>query len=158
MKSDLAANVCERIVAQMPEAVILADRDGHIRLWNPGAEVLFGHTAAEAMGQSLDIIIPEELRSRHWDGYHRAVSTGRTQLGARALPTKAVRKDGTTIYVELSFAVVLDETGAAVGALAVGRNITERYVQDKALRRRLAALEHEVATRSKHGGSAEASA
>jgi PAS domain S-box-containing protein len=153
MTNDLAANVCDRIVAQMSEAVILADRAGRVMLWNRGAEVLFGHPAAEAMGQSLDIIIPEELRSRHWDGYHRAVSAGRTQLGARALPTKAVRKDGTTIYVELSFAVVLDETGAAVGALAVGRNIRERYLQDKALRRRLAALEHEVATRSEPGGS-----
>ena len=157
MTKDLAANVCDWIVGQMSEAVILADRAGRVMLWNRGAEVLFGHPAAEAMGQSLDIIIPEELRARHWDGYHRAVSAGHTQLGDRALPTKAVRKDGTTIYVELSFAVVLDETGAAVGALAVGRNITERYVQDKALRRRLAALEHEVATRSKHGGSAEAS-
>ena len=153
MTNDLAANVCDRIVAQMPEALILADRDGHIRLWNPGAEVLFGHPAAEAMGQSLDLIIPEELRARHWDGYHRAVATGHTHLGGRAVPTKAVRKDGTTIYVELSFAIVLDEAGSVIGALAVGRDITERYTQDKARRRRLAALEHEVATRSKPGGS-----
>jgi PAS domain S-box-containing protein len=140
----------------MPEAVILADDAGRIRLWNRGAEVLFGFPAAEVMGQSLDIIIPEDLRQRHWDGYHRAMSAGRTRLGDRALPTKAIRKDGTTIYVELGFTIVTDETGATVGALAVGRNITERYTQDKTLRRRLAALERDVATRAAHAGSGEA--
>ena len=153
MTNDLAATVCDRIVAQMSEAVILADPAGRVILWNRGAEVLFGHPAAEAMGQSLDLIIPEDLRARHWDGYHRAVAAGHTHLGGRAVPTRAVRKDGATIYVELSFAIVRDEAGAVIGALAVGRDITERYTQDKARRRRLAALEHEVATRSKPGGS-----
>jgi PAS domain S-box-containing protein len=152
-ENDLAANVCERIVAQMSEAVILADRDGHIRLWNRGAEAMFGHPSAEVVGKSLDIIIPDHLRRRHWHGYHRAMAAGRTQLGDRALPTKAVRKDGTTIYVELSFAIVLDDAGTAIGALAVGRNITERYLEDRSLRRRLAALEQEVAPRSPHPGS-----
>jgi PAS domain S-box-containing protein len=158
MTNDCAATVCDRIVAQMPEAVILADRAGRVMLWNRGAEVLFGHPTAEAMGQSLDLIIPEDLRARHWDGYHRAVSAGHTHLGGRAVPTRAVRKDGATIYVELSFAIVRDETGAVIGALAVGRDITERYTQDKARRRRLAALENAVATQSAGGESGEASA
>jgi PAS domain S-box-containing protein len=154
MMSNVDTELCQRIVAQMPEAVILADRTGRIRLWNRGAEALFGHSLVEAMGQSLDIIIPEDLRQRHWDGYHRAVSSGRTRLGDRALPTKAVRKDGTTVYVELSFTIVLDETGATIGALAVARNITERYTDDKALRRRLAALEREVIARPPRSGEA----
>ena len=152
MTSDVDTELCRRIVGQMPEAVILADHAGRIRLWNRGAEVLFGYPAAEAMAQSLDIIIPEDLRQRHWDGYHRAVSSGRTRLGDRALPTRAVRKDGTTVYVELSFTIVLDAIGATIGALAVGRNITERYTEDKTLRRRLAALEREVMVRSPRSG------
>ncbi len=156
--TDLAADLYKRIVAQMPEAVILADHDGRISLWNRGAEVTFGHTSADVIGKSLDIIIPEHLRQRHWEAYHRAMAAGHTRLGDRALPTKAIRKDGTTIYVELSFAIVLDETGAAIGALGVGRNITERYRQDKSLRQRLAALEQEVANRALHAGSANKAA
>jgi PAS domain S-box-containing protein len=155
MKNHLAANLCERIIAQMPEAVIVADRDGRIRLWNRGAEAMFGHSSADVAGKSLDIIIPEHLRQRHWEGYHRAMAAGRTQSGDRALPTKAVRKDGATIYVELSFAIALDDTGAAIGALAVGRNITERYLHDRSLRQRLAALEQEAATRAPLAGSAD---
>ncbi len=152
MPSDFDAMLCDRLVAQMPEAVIFADRDGRIRLWNRGAEVVFGHASADVVGKSLDIIIPEYLRQRHWEGYHRALAEGHTRSGDRVLPTKALRKDGTTIYVELSFAVVLDDTGAAIGALAVGRNITEKFVEDKARRRRLAALEEEVAARARHAG------
>jgi PAS domain S-box-containing protein len=141
MGSQAGRALCERIVAQMPEAVIVADREGVIQLWNRGAESVFGYTAAEAVGQSLDIIIPDDLRARHWEGYQTAITTGRTRLGTRALPTRAVRKGGDKIYVELSFAVIHDEAEAAVGALAVGRNITERHVKDRELRRRLAELE-----------------
>jgi PAS domain S-box-containing protein len=157
MMSHDHAELCDRIVGQMPEAVILADGDGRIRLWNRGAEVIFGHRASEVVGESLDIIIPEDLRQRHWEGYRRAVSAGHTQLGPRALPTKAIRKDGTTIYVELSFAILLDDTGVSIGALGVGRDITERYRQQKAMRKRLAELEDEMAARSQSHGPATVS-
>ena len=119
MQSETASDLYQRIVAQMPEAVILADRDGRIRLWNRGAEIMFGHQAAEVMGKNLDIIIPDDLGERHWEGYHRAMSAGHTRMGGRALPTRAVQKDGQKIYVELSFAIVHDETGGTIGALAV---------------------------------------
>jgi len=152
MTRDSEGELCGRIVAQMPEAVILADRDGRIRLWNRGAETVFGYPAAAVMGQSLDIIIPEDLRQRHWDGYRRAVSAKRTRLGARALPTKAVRRDGATIYVELSFAILLDDAGAVIGALGVARDITESYTRQKAVRKRVAELEEEMATRSRSDG------
>jgi PAS domain S-box-containing protein len=145
MEGQVAQTLCERIVAEMPEAVIAADRGGVIQLWNRGAESLFGYTAVEAVGQSLDLIIPDDLRERHWDGYHRAIAAGRTRLGARALPTRAVRKGGETIYVELSFAVIHDEVEVAVGALAVGRDITERHAKDRERRRRLAELEARMA-------------
>lgn len=144
MNTDSTTELCERLIAQMPEAVVFADPEGRIRLWNRGAEILFGHGAAEAVGENLDIIIPQELRARHWEGYHRAIAAGETRLGTRALPTKAVRKTGETIYVELSFAVIHGEAGTVLGALAVGRNITERYVQDRTRRRRLAELEEQL--------------
>ena len=154
---EFAPDLYQRLISQMPEAVIFADCDGLIRVWNRGAEVVFGFPAVEVMGKSLDIIIPDELRKRHWDGYHRAVSERRTRLGGRALPTKAVRKDGQKIYVELSFAIVLGETGTTVGSLAVGRDITEKFLQDKAQRRRLAALEEEIAARSPQASPGNAS-
>lgn len=156
MTRDSEGELCGRIVAQIPEAVILADRDGRIRLWNRGAETVFGHRAADVVGTSLDIIIPEGLRDRHWQAYELAVSAGRTRLGTRFLPTKAIRKDGATIYVELSFAILLDENGATVGALGVARDITKRYKQQKAERKRLAELEEEIRVRSQSHGPAAA--
>lgn len=154
MASELAA-LCERLIAEMPEAVIFADPEGRIRLWNRGAEILFGYTAAEAAGQSLDIIIPEDLRERHWTGYRRAIREGRTRLGPRALPTRAVRRGGEKIYVELSFAVIGADVRTPIGALAVGRNITERYVQDRALRGRLAELQESLAAATRRVGASE---
>ncbi len=74
--SELVGTLCERILAAMPEAVVCADRDGIIRLWNRGAEVVFGYAAVDAVGQSLDIIIPDDLRARHWEGYQQAIAAG----------------------------------------------------------------------------------
>jgi PAS domain S-box-containing protein len=102
---------------------------------------VFGFPSAEALGQSLDIIIPEELRKRHWEGYNRAIDAGRTRLGGRVLVTRGLHRDGSRLYVDLSFAVIVDDEGRAEGALAIGRNVTERYLADKALRKRVAELE-----------------
>jgi PAS domain S-box-containing protein len=154
MPGEAVATLCERIVASMPEAVIFADREGVIRLWNPGAESLFGYAGPEAVGQSLDILIPDDLRSRHWEGYRAAIVAGRTRLAARALPTRAVRKGGETFYVELSFAIIRGEGGAAIGALAVGRDITERRAKDRARRQRLADLEAALAGQAPPGDPA----
>ncbi len=154
MTSQVVADLHERLIDQMPEAVILADHEGRIQLWNCGAERLFGHGAADVVGASLDIIIPEELRARHWEGYHRAMRAGQTRLGPRALPTKAVRKSGETIYVELSFAIIRSEAGTPLGALAVGRDITERYRQERGRRQRLAELEERLRSAPAGGGTA----
>lgn len=132
------------IVEQAPEAIIFAGRDGAIRLWNRGAETVFGHTADEALGQSLDIIIPERLRRAHWDGFNHAISTGQQKYVNRVLTTRSMHKNGTKLYVDLSFALVRDEAGAVVGALAVGRDCTARYLADGALRARLNELEEKV--------------
>ena len=141
MSAEMQNAVYRRIVEQTTDAVIFADREGLIRIWNRGAEAVFGFPAAEALGQSLDIIIPEELRKRHWEGYNRAIEAGRTRLGSRVLVTRGLHRDGSRLYVDLSFAVIVNDAGRAEGSLAIGRNVTERYLADKALRKRVAELE-----------------
>lgn len=141
MTVEMNPGVYRWIVEQTTDAIIFADREGLIRIWNRGAEAVFGFAGDEALGQSLDIIIPEELRKRHWESYRAAVAAGKTKLGGRALVTRGLHKDGSRLYVDLSFAVIVDDTGQARGALAVGRNVTERYLADKALKKRLAELE-----------------
>ncbi|MGZ3592546.1 MAG: PAS domain-containing protein [Syntrophales bacterium] len=128
-------DIYRRIVEQMTDAIIFADREGLIRIWNQGAESVFGFPAEEVLGESLDVIIPEELRSRHWEGYRKAIANGRTRTGGRVMATRALHKDGSRLYVDISFAVIVDESGHAEGALAIGRNITERYLADKVLRK-----------------------
>ncbi|HET6489603.1 MAG TPA: PAS domain S-box protein [Syntrophales bacterium] len=144
MHSEIRVDVYRWIIEQATDAVIFADREGYIRIWNKGAESVFGYTADEALGQSLDIIIPEELRRRHWESYSKAVAAGKTRLGSRVLVTRGLHKDGSRLYVDLSFAVIVSDAGLAEGALAIGRNVTERYLADKALRKRAAELESKV--------------
>lgn len=138
------ADLCQAIVEQSSEAIIFADLAGAIRLWNRGAEMLFGYTAAEALGQSLDLIIPERLRQAHWDGFNRAIEARRTKYGDRVLTTRSMRKDGRKLYVDLSFGLVKDPGGTVAGAFAVGRDCTERYQSDNALKARLRELEEKV--------------
>lgn len=126
--TDVPADLLRAMVEQASEALIYADRDGVIRLWNRGAETLFGHSAAEALGQSLDIIIPERFRKAHWDGFNKALATGHAKYAGRFMTTRSVHKDGRKLYVEMSFGLVRDATGAVVGSLAVGRDVTERQL------------------------------
>jgi PAS domain S-box-containing protein len=130
-----------QIIDNAGEAVIFADRDGHIRLWNGGAERVFGWPASEAIGQSLDLIIPEKLRGRHWDGWKHVMETGVTRYATDLLAVPAVRKDGTRISLEFSVALIRDESGAIAGVAAVMRDVTERWQRDRELRTRLAELE-----------------
>lgn len=128
LKSDAPIHpaVFESIVRQTPEAIVFADRQGVIRVWNAGAQTLFGFSAAEAIGQSLDIIIPERFRERHWVGYHKAIEDGHTHdNGIRT--TRSAHKDGRKLYVALSFAVVADENGDIIGSVAVGRDQTSQF-------------------------------
>ena len=146
-KSGLAVDVqraqidASLLVEQAPDAMIFADRDGVIRAWNAAAERIFGFSNETAIGQDLNIIVPEGLRDAHWQGYDRALAAGDTKYRGQALPTKALRADGSQIYVELSFAIVHDRDGAVIGALAQARDITERFQRDRDLRRRLRELE-----------------
>ena len=96
-------------------------------MWNRGAETIFGYSAAEALGQSLDLIIPERFRARHWDGYHQVIATGVTSYGQRLLAVPAMRKDGQRISIEFSIALMKDEPGEVAGAVAVVRDVTARW-------------------------------
>jgi PAS domain S-box-containing protein len=140
------------LLAQLPDAMIHADRNGVIRVWNAAAARVFGHEAGQAIGQSLDLIIPEDFRERHWTGWERALAAGATQYVGQSLPTRAMRANGEPIMVELSFAIALDEHGEATGAIATARDITARWDTDRASRRRLRELEAELEARK---GSSE---
>ena len=136
--------LCRQIVEDTQDAIIFADRDGVIRLWNSGAEVMFGYKADEVLGQSLDLIIPDKLRGRHWDGYREVMATGVTRYGRELLAVPGIRKDGTRISLEFSIALVRGATGDLQGAVAILRDVTARWQQEKALKERLAALEARV--------------
>ena len=131
----------EALALQMPDALIFADRDGTIRVWNRGAENVFGFTADEVVGQSLDVIVPERLRSAHWAAFRSAIDAGRTRGGNQVRTTRSIHKDGRKLYVDLSFGLIIDASGAVAGAVAVGRDCSERYLAEKALREQLAAVQ-----------------
>jgi len=138
--------LCQRIVESAPDAIILADRDGIIRLWNGGAQAVFGYAAEEALGESLDLIVPERLRERHWAGFRKAMATGVTRYGRELLAVPAIRKDATRISIEFSVALLRDPAGDVLGVAAIMRDVSERWTEQKELRERLAALEAQVAS------------
>lgn len=121
MSPDLSARVCSAILEQSADAIIYADREGNIRLWNLAAERLFGFEAGQAVGQSLDLIIPERLRAPHWAGYRRAIASGQTKHAGQPTLTKALHRSGEIRYVEMSFAVVTDPVEGVVGSVAIAR-------------------------------------
>ncbi|CAO3426267.1 PAS domain-containing protein [Azospirillum endophyticum] len=121
------------------EAIVYSDRQGAIRFWNAGAERMFGFTAEDALGQSLDIIIPERQRQRHWEGYDEVMRTGVSRYGSGdLLSVPATRKDGTRISVEFTIVPLKDEEGAMLGMAAVMRDVTARFDELKTLRRQAA--------------------
>nr|PZN75023.1 MAG: PAS sensor domain-containing protein [Pseudomonadota bacterium] len=127
-------------LSEMPDGVLVADDKGVIRMWNAGCERIFGFTAEEAIGQSLDIIIPENLRARHWEGYEQTMRTGKTRYGAGdLLGVPALRKDGTRISVEFSIVPFRNSDGRLVGIGAIMRDVTKKFEEMKALRKALAA-------------------
>lgn len=108
--------------------MIYADREGVVQIWNPGAETVFGYTAAEVQAKSMDVIIPEQFRRAHWEGYRKAFETGQTKYAGRVLTTRAVHKNGSKRYVDLSFGMVKDRAGIVIGVLAIARDCTERHL------------------------------
>ncbi|MBR0831284.1 PAS domain S-box protein [Bradyrhizobium manausense] len=123
------------LVREAPDAIIYADWQGTITFWNRAAERIFGFSEAEAVGKSLDIIIPESLRTRHWDGFAETIRTGKTRYGAGdVLAVPALRKDGTRISIEFTILPFPDEAGRILGMAAIARNVTARFEELKRLR------------------------
>jgi PAS domain S-box-containing protein len=144
---DSQSGIFERIVVDAPEAIVVADVDGRIVFWNAAAERVFGHTAREAIGQSLDLIVPEPQRQRHWAGYREVVRTGQTRYGHDLLAVPALRKDGKRISIEFYVVLLPNADGHPVGIAALIRDVTARWQQDRALQQRVRALEAELARR-----------
>jgi PAS domain S-box-containing protein len=134
----------QQIVEGAQDAIIFADPDGIIRLWNSGAEVLFGYSAEEALGQSLDLIVPEKLREKHWEGYHKVMETGVTRYGSELLAVPALNKDDSRMSVEFTIVLLKDDTGKPQGTAAIMRDVTERWQKKKELKKRLAELEKKI--------------
>ena len=130
----------EKIVRETADAIVHADAKGAIRFWNAGAERMFGYAASEAIGQSLDLIIPERLRARHWEGYRQVMQTGKSRYGAGdLLAVPAQRKDGARISVEFTIVPLHDAAGRMSGMAAILRDVTQRFNEIKALKEQLAA-------------------
>jgi len=130
-----------QIVEKAADAIIFADGEGIIRLWNAGAEAIFGYPAAEALGQSLDLIVPEKLRKRHWEGYRKVMATGKTKYGKETLAVPAITKDDNRVSIEFTIVLVTNDSGEPLGTAAIIRDVTESFLKDKEIKKRLAELE-----------------
>lgn len=132
--------LAELLVEHSPDAMIFAGLDGLVTVWNAAAERIFGHTAAEAIGQSLDLIIPEKFRNAHWSAYDRAIEVGRTKGDGTPTMTQATHKGGETIYIEVGFRLILGTDGRPLGAMASARDATERFGRERETKRELKEL------------------
>jgi len=128
--------LAERILDQVADAVIFADHSGTIARWNRASCTLFGHSAEEAIGKSIDLIIPEHLRAAHWAGFDAAMTRGVMKLQGRPTVTRAVHKDGRRLYIEMTFAIVRGTLDSEIlGSVAMARDVTERVEKERAARR-----------------------
>jgi PAS domain S-box-containing protein len=123
------------------DAIVAADAEGAITFWNPAAERIFGYAADEALGRSLDLIIPERLRERHWAGYRQVMLSGHTRYGTEVLRVPAVHRDGRPLSIAFTVALLFGSDRRVIGIAAIMRDETQRWNEERALRRRLAELE-----------------
>jgi PAS domain S-box-containing protein len=129
------------LMAVTDDAIIVTDASGVVGYYNRSAEKMFGYSREQAIGATLDLIIPERLRERHWDGFHRAVADGTSSYAGRLLAVPALRADGSQISVEFTVAFLRDDVGAVRGVGAIVRDVTARWTHEKALRARVRELE-----------------
>jgi PAS domain S-box-containing protein len=138
--------IYQQIIENSQDAILFADRDGIVDLWNSGAEAIFGYKAEEIQGKNLDLIIPEKLRQRHWEGYQKVMKTGEIRYGKELLKVPAIRKDGRTISIELTIMLVRNRQNEIIGTAAIIRDVTERWKQEKELKKKLKFLENQLAS------------
>ncbi|MDQ7968334.1 MAG: PAS domain S-box protein [Oxalicibacterium faecigallinarum] len=148
MHTDYDPALAKGIVDQATDAIIFADRDGLVRVWNAGAERIFGHKAEDVIGGTLDIIIPERMVDAHNKGFNHALATGQMKYVNKVLTTRSMHKDGSRIYIDMSFDMVRDANGTILGALAIARDVTERQANDAATRVKMAELEKALAEKA----------
>lgn len=146
----------QQLVAGAGDGIMVCDGTGAITLWNPAAERIFGFTEAEALGQSLDLIIPQRQRQRHWDGYQKTMETGVTKYGADVLKVPALHKDGHTLSIAFTVSMLKTAEGEVSGVVAIVRDETSRFAEERKLRARLVELEMQ-AKNSQPGDSHEQS-
>ncbi|MGE3148256.1 MAG: PAS domain-containing protein [Pseudorhodoplanes sp.] len=150
--AQFAARLGEALLATASDAILAIDRRGMICFWNPGAARVFGFTAEEAIGASLDLIIPERLRKRHWDGWERVMATGATRYGdGDLLAVPAATKDGRQISIEFTIILLRDNGRRIVGMGAVLRDVTARFEEMRRLKRELAAARAQPVTAGDSG-------
>ena len=129
----------QAVLDQAAEAIVFADREGRVQLWNRGAEILFGYARAEAIGRSLDtLIIPEPYRRAHNEAFARAMASGQLRAEAQVRTTRAVDKFGGRLYLDISFSLVKDPAGTVMGSVAIGRDVTGAWLEKQAQRQRAA--------------------
>lgn len=141
----VGASLAKAILGNESDAILATDRSGTITFWNPGAERIFGFTADEALGRSLDIIVPANLRKRHWDGYARVMETGESRYGrGDLLAVPALTKDGRRISVEFTITILFDKHRRPLGTAAILRDVTKSFEEKLQLRRRIGELSHQT--------------
>lgn len=142
----------DQLVQAVGDAIVISDAGGAITLWNPAAERMFGFSREEALGKSLDLIIPERQRQRHWDGYQKTMESGITRYGNDVLRVPAVHKDGHTLSIAFTVALLRTPAGKVAAIVAVIRDESSRFAEDRALRKRLAELEARLAAQVAESG------
>jgi PAS domain S-box-containing protein len=136
--------IYQQIIENSQDAILFADRDGIVNLWNSGAEAIFGYKTEEIQRKNLDLIIPEKLRQRHWEGYQRVMKTGKTRYGKDLLKVPAIRKDGRTISVEFTILLIRNRQNKIMGTASIIRDVTEHWEQEKELKKKLKFLENQL--------------
>jgi PAS domain S-box-containing protein len=130
-----------QLVAAAGDAIVVSNPDGVITFWNASAERIFGFSTAEAVGQTLDLITPERQRQRHWDGYHKTMRTGQTKYGSDLLRVPALNKSGTPLSIAFTVALLHDANNVVTSIVAIIRDETRRWNDEREMRQRLAATE-----------------
>ena len=138
------ARILKQIFHGSSDGIIFADGEGIIRLWNRGAERIFGYGESEAVGSTLDLIVPERFRERHWEGYRRVMETGETQYGDRLLSVPGIRKDGGRVSLAFTVALIMSDDGGVEGVAAIVRDVTEGWLRERDLKQKVGELEQKL--------------